>query len=101
MDTSLLCTNGAFVVCSAIGFIAGSIWSLVDTRFDGFLVYRVPAFRGLLSAPRWDSSSITSLDLGAEGRLAEITANIWQTKYIPIYVVSRPSLQGYLVRPYV
>jgi hypothetical protein len=46
MDTSMLCTNGALVVGSVIGFSVGSIWSLVDTRFDGFLVYRVVRFSG-------------------------------------------------------
>jgi hypothetical protein len=46
MDTSILCTNGALVVGSVIGFFAGSIWSLVDTRFDDFLVYRVVRFSG-------------------------------------------------------
>jgi hypothetical protein len=44
MDTSILCTNGGFVVCSIIGFFAGSIWSLFDTRFDSFLLYRVVRF---------------------------------------------------------
>jgi hypothetical protein len=43
MDTSILCTNGAFVVCSAIGFIAGSVWSLIDPGFN-LLVDRVVRF---------------------------------------------------------
>jgi uncharacterized membrane protein YccC len=37
MDTSILCTNGALVVCLTIGFGAGSISSLVDPRFDSFV----------------------------------------------------------------
>jgi hypothetical protein len=45
MDTSILCTHGAFVVCPATGFIAGSIWSLVDPGFN-LLVYRMVRFSG-------------------------------------------------------
>jgi hypothetical protein len=48
MDASILCTNGGFVVCSAIGFFAGSIWSFVDPRFDNFsfVAFRVPRLLG-------------------------------------------------------
>jgi uncharacterized membrane protein YccC len=41
MDTSILCTNGTFVVCLTIGFLAGFIWSLVDPRFDSFVAGRL------------------------------------------------------------
>ena len=47
MDTSILCTHGAAVVCSATGFIAGSIWSLADPGFD-LLVDRVVRFSGAI-----------------------------------------------------
>ncbi len=41
MDTPILCTNGTFVVCVTIGFVAGSIWSLIDLRFDSFAARRL------------------------------------------------------------
>ena len=46
MDTSILCTNGALVVCLAIGFAAGSISSLVDPRFDDFVAGRMVSLLG-------------------------------------------------------
>jgi len=46
MDTSILCTNGTLVVCLAIGFVAGSIWSLIDPRVDSFVAGRLLRFSG-------------------------------------------------------
>ena len=46
MDTSILCTNGALVVCLALGCAAGSILSLVDPRFDAFVAGRMVRLLG-------------------------------------------------------